>query len=67
MKQTGMTLIELMVAMVIGLGITLAISSVLIATENHKRSRPAPMAFMHSTKRCAAQARASRNQRSRPT
>lgn len=38
MKQTGMTLIELMVAMVIGLGITLAISSVLIATENHKRT-----------------------------
>jgi type IV pilus assembly protein PilW len=38
MKQTGMTLIELMVAMVIGLGITLAISSVLIASENHKRT-----------------------------
>jgi type IV pilus assembly protein PilW len=37
MKQTGMTLIELMVAMTIGLGITLAISSVLIASENHKR------------------------------
>lgn len=38
MKQKGMTLIELMVAMVIGLGITLAISSVLIASENHKRT-----------------------------
>jgi len=38
MKQQGMTLIELMVAMVIGLGITLAISSVLIASENHKRT-----------------------------
>jgi type IV pilus assembly protein PilW len=38
MTQKGMTLIELMVAMVIGLGITLAISSVLIASENHKRT-----------------------------
>jgi type IV pilus assembly protein PilW len=38
MKHKGMTLIELMVAMVIGLGITLAISSVLIASENHKRT-----------------------------
>jgi type IV pilus assembly protein PilW len=38
MKQRGMTLVELMVAMVIGLGITLAISSVLIASENHKRA-----------------------------
>ena len=38
MKQQGMTLVELMVAMVIGLGITLAISSVLIASENHKRT-----------------------------
>ncbi len=38
MKQRGMTLVELMVAMVIGLGITLAISSVLIASENHKRT-----------------------------
>jgi type IV pilus assembly protein PilW len=37
MKQQGMTLVELMVAMTIGLGITLAISSVLIASENHKR------------------------------
>ena len=38
MKQRGMTLIELMVALTIGLGITLAISSVLIASENHKRT-----------------------------
>jgi type IV pilus assembly protein PilW len=37
MKQEGMTLVELMIAMTIGLGITLAISSVLIASENHKR------------------------------
>jgi type IV pilus assembly protein PilW len=37
-KQQGMTLVELMVAMVIGLGVTLAISSVLIASENHKRT-----------------------------
>jgi type IV pilus assembly protein PilW len=38
MKHKGMTLIELMVAMTIGLGITLAITSVLIASENHKRT-----------------------------
>jgi type IV pilus assembly protein PilW len=38
MKNKGMTLIELMVALAIGLGITLAISSVLIASENHKRT-----------------------------
>jgi type IV pilus assembly protein PilW len=37
MKHQGMTLVELLVAMTIGLGITLAISSVLIASENHKR------------------------------
>jgi type IV pilus assembly protein PilW len=37
MKQNGMTLIELMVALAIGLGITLAISSVVISSENHKR------------------------------
>jgi type IV pilus assembly protein PilW len=37
-KQTGITLVELLVAMTIGLGITLAVSSVLIATENHKRT-----------------------------
>ena len=37
MKQKGMTLVELLVAVTIGLGITLAISSVLIASENHKR------------------------------
>jgi type IV pilus assembly protein PilW len=38
MKHQGMTLVELLVAMTIGLGITLAISSVLIASENHKRT-----------------------------
>jgi type IV pilus assembly protein PilW len=38
MKHKGMTLVELMVAMTIGLGITLAITSVLIASENHKRT-----------------------------
>jgi type IV pilus assembly protein PilW len=38
MKHKGMTLVELMVALTIGLGITLAISSVLIASENHKRT-----------------------------
>ena len=38
MKQKGITLVELLVAMTIGLGITLAVSSVLIATENHKRT-----------------------------
>src|ERR1700704_829651 len=38
MNHKGMTLIELMVAMTIGLGITLAITSVLIASENHKRT-----------------------------
>jgi type IV pilus assembly protein PilW len=32
-----MTLVELMVAVTIGLGITLAITSVMIASENHKR------------------------------
>ena len=37
MNQRGLTLIELMVAVTIGLGITLAISSVLISSENHKR------------------------------
>ena len=34
----GMTLVELLVAMVIGLGITLAVTSMLIAGENHKRT-----------------------------
>jgi type IV pilus assembly protein PilW len=38
MKHKGMTLVELLVAMTIGLGITLAITSVLIASENHKRT-----------------------------
>ncbi|HEY1411546.1 MAG TPA: PilW family protein [Rhodopila sp.] len=33
-----MTLVELLVAVTIGLGITLAITSVLIASENHKRT-----------------------------
>ena len=33
-----MTLVELLVAMTIGLGITLAVTSVLIASENHKRT-----------------------------
>ncbi len=33
-----MTLVELLVAMVIGLGITLAVSSLLISGENHKRT-----------------------------
>jgi type IV pilus assembly protein PilW len=36
--QRGMTLVELLVAMVIGLGVTLAITSLLIAGENHKRT-----------------------------
>jgi type IV pilus assembly protein PilW len=38
MKHKGMTLVELLVAVTIGLGITLAITSVLIASENHKRT-----------------------------
>jgi type IV pilus assembly protein PilW len=38
MKHKGMTLVELLVAITIGLGITLAITSVLIASENHKRT-----------------------------
>ncbi len=37
-SQCGMTLVELMVAMVIGLGVTLAITTLLIAGENHKRT-----------------------------
>jgi type IV pilus assembly protein PilW len=37
-NSKGMTLIELMVAMTIGLGITLAITSVMIAGENHRRT-----------------------------
>jgi type IV pilus assembly protein PilW len=36
--QRGMTLIELMVALVIGLGVTLAVTTLLIAGENHKRT-----------------------------
>lgn len=38
MKHRGMTLVELLVAMTIGLGITLAITSVLIANERHRRA-----------------------------
>lgn len=34
----GMTLVELLVAMVIGLGVTLAVASLLVAGENHKRT-----------------------------
>jgi type IV pilus assembly protein PilW len=34
----GMTLVELMVSLIIGLGVTLAITSLLIASENHKRT-----------------------------
>ncbi|MDP8986163.1 MAG: PilW family protein [Pseudomonadota bacterium] len=34
----GMTMIELLVAMVIGLGVTLAVASLLVAGENHKRT-----------------------------
>ena len=36
--QLGMTLVELLVAMAIGLGITLAVTSLLIMGENHKRT-----------------------------
>lgn len=36
-KLRGMTLIELMVAMVIGLGVMLAVTTLLIASESHKR------------------------------
>ncbi|MDP9013122.1 MAG: PilW family protein [Pseudomonadota bacterium] len=34
----GMTLVELLVAMVIGLGVTLAVASLLVTGENHKRT-----------------------------
>jgi type IV pilus assembly protein PilW len=37
-RQKGLTLIELLVAMAIGLVITLAVTSLLIASENHKRT-----------------------------
>ena len=55
---------ELMVAMLIGLGITFAMTSVLIASENHKRTttstndaeQTGAYATMHSTRRCAVQA-----------
>jgi len=36
--QLGMTLVELLVAMGIGLALTIAITSLLIASENHKRT-----------------------------
>jgi len=36
--QRGMTLIELMVALAVGLGVTLAVTTLLIASENHKRT-----------------------------
>ena len=36
--QLGMTLVELLVAMGIGLAVTVAITSLLIASENHKRT-----------------------------
>jgi type IV pilus assembly protein PilW len=36
--QQGMTLVELLVAMVIGLGVTLAVATMLVAGENHKRT-----------------------------
>lgn len=36
--QLGMTLVELLVAMVIGLGVTLAVATLLVAGENHKRT-----------------------------
>jgi type IV pilus assembly protein PilW len=38
LSQRGMTLIELMVALAIGLGVTLAVTTLLIAGENHKRT-----------------------------
>ena len=37
-NNRGMTLIELMVALLIGLGVTLAVTGLLIAGENHKRT-----------------------------
>lgn len=36
--QRGMTLVELLVAMAIGLGVTLVVSTLLVASENHKRT-----------------------------
>jgi type IV pilus assembly protein PilW len=36
--QCGMTLIELMVALAVGLGVTLAVTTLLIASENQKRT-----------------------------
>jgi type IV pilus assembly protein PilW len=37
-RQRGMTMVELLVAMIIALGVTLAVTSLLIAGENHKRT-----------------------------
>lgn len=36
--QRGMTMVELLVAMAIGVSVTLAVSTLLVATENHKRT-----------------------------
>ncbi len=38
LAPSGMTLVELLVAMVIGLGVTLAVTTLLVAGENHKRT-----------------------------
>ncbi len=37
-RQGGMTLIELLVAMVIGVGVVLTVSTLLVTGENHKRT-----------------------------
>jgi len=37
-RQRGMTMVELLVAMIIALGVTLAVTTLLIAGENHKRT-----------------------------
>jgi len=37
-RQSGMTLVELLVAMAIGVGVVLAVASLLVAGENHKRT-----------------------------
>jgi len=37
-RQRGMTMVELLVAMIIALSVTLAVTSLLIAGENHKRT-----------------------------
>jgi len=38
LRQGGMTMIELLVAMVIGVGVVLVVSTLLVAGENHKRT-----------------------------